>query len=145
MGIKTKINPYKDQASNNYLVVRTNSRGSRRSVQKFDTDSRVNEDTRSETRSNQSLNLSLPFYGDKKVDMGKQVSFGENFKALRNMNDALKERNHEIMKNLEKMRDEMESKNRIRIKQLKETYDNMANNHKTLLRSFKGRNSSNMK
>ena len=100
-GKNTKINPYLNDCGSEekYLIIRSNSRGSKRKIEdKFSEFQFTNKSPSEQQKNNykgetiNSMIKQFPVYGDENVDFSKEVSFEHHMDKLRKMNDSLKEK-----------------------------------------------------
>mmetsp|Transcript_31945 Transcript_31945/g.28303 ORF Transcript_31945/g.28303 Transcript_31945/m.28303 type:complete len:89 (-) Transcript_31945:366-632(-) len=80
----------------NYLIVRSNSRGSRRRSSNQPSKTPLARTSKMPINegglSINTINIPIPTYGDEEVEHKKEVSFSNHMQQLRNMNDSLKEK-----------------------------------------------------
>ena len=60
--------------------------------------------------------------------------------SVKHMNNLLREKNNEILRNLQLIKDEIEFRNKEKQLQIKEAYTNLAENNRTLLNGLRTRN-----
>jgi hypothetical protein len=80
-------------------------------------------------------------YSNEETETGKEsTSFQQHMNNIKMINNNLREKNSEILRNLQSLREELEMKNRIRQRRLKDEYTDLAENSRSFLSSSKSRN-----
>lgn len=88
----------------------------------------------------QSSQLPMKVYEDEQVEFKKEVSFDSAYRDLRRANDAIREKNSQILFNLRRISEEIDMKNKIKQAQIREAYSNLTDNTRSLLNGVRTRN-----
>lgn len=88
----------------------------------------------------QSSTVPILVYGDKDVDFGSGVDYGDGYKELRQANQLIREKNDQILYNLKRISKEIDLKNRMKHQELRSAYSNLASNTRNLLHGVRDKN-----